>query len=125
MKKFEKLNNKFREGLKDTINEIIRNEVIFLTKDDVQLGGNIDVEKIRNLASKIGFGETKNGRYLVEIKNKRNRLAHGEQTFHDIGKDFTYKGLDRRKQDVFEYLEDVIVKIEGFIATKKYKKSEL
>ena len=68
--------------------------------------------------------KSSNGRHLEEIKDKRNRLAHGEQTFHDIGKNVTYGELRDRKQNIFDYLEDVIKKIEIFIESKNYKEKQ-
>jgi len=107
--------------LQNIIEEIINIEIIVLTKKDIHISGNIDAQEIRNLANKIGFEISRDGRHLEDIKIKRNRLAHGEQTFYEIGKDFTYNELNNYKQNTFEHLEDVIEKIEKFINEKKYK----
>jgi hypothetical protein len=117
-------NQSIKQNLQNVIDKIICDEIIVLTKDDIQISGNIDAQKIRNLACEIGFQKSDNGRYLEEIKNKRNRLAHGEQTFHDIGKNVTYGELRDRKQNIFDYLEDVIKKIEIFIESKNYKEKQ-
>lgn len=111
---------KIKKSLKKVIDEIISNEIIILTKDDIHISGNINADEIRILASKIGFEKSNNGRYLDEIKIKRNRLAHGEQTFHDVGKDFTYNDLNLYKENTFEHLEDVMKNIKKFIEDKKY-----
>lgn len=107
--------------LQNIIEEIINIEIIVLTEKDIHISGNIDAQEIRNLANKIGFEISGDGRHLEDIKVKRNRLAHGEQTFHDIGKDFTYNELNNYKQNTFDHLEDVIGKIKLFIDDKKYK----
>jgi len=57
---------------------------------------------------------------LVEIKIKRNRLAHGEQTFYDVGRNISVEQLFIFKDKTFTYLSDVIEKIETFIRDKKY-----
>jgi len=113
--------NTIEVNLQNIINDIINNEIIMLTKDDIHISGNIDAQEIRKLADKIGFEVSPNGRHLVEIKDKRNRLAHGEHTFHDIGKDFTYNDLNTYKETTFIHLEDVINKIKNFIDDEKYK----
>ncbi len=113
--------NTIEVNLQNIINDIINNEIIMLTKEDIHISGNIDAQEIRNLADKIGFEVSSNGRYLVDIKEKRNRLAHGEHTFHDIGKDFTYNDLNTYKETTFIHLEDVISKIKNFIDDEKYK----
>lgn len=112
---------KIEKNLKKIINEIITQEIIILTKDDINISGNIYAETIRNLATQIGFEKSCDGRLLEEIKDKRNRLAHGEHTFHDIGKDFTYNDLNTYKETTFIHLEDVISKIKNFIDNEKYK----
>jgi len=115
-------NNTIEVNLQNIINDIINKEIILLTKDDIHISGNIDALEIRKLANKIGFEKSINGRHLVDIKEKRNRLAHGEHTFHDIGKDFTYNDLNNYKETTFIYLEDVIHKIKNFIDYEKYKR---
>ena len=113
--------NKIEVNLKKIIKDIINNEIIRLTKSDIHISGNIDAKEIRNLADKFGFESPNNGRNLEDIKDKRNRLSHGEHTFHDIGKDFTYNDLNTYKEATFFYLEDVINKIKKFIDDEKYK----
>lgn len=112
------------DTLLKTIQNIAKNvlakETIALSKDDINISGNIDAKKIRELAKNIGFEKSSNGRNLQNIKDKRNRLAHGEQTFYDVGKNFTFKELNGFKQETFDYLTDVIEKIEKFIVDQEY-----
>ncbi len=103
--------------------DILNKEIIILSKENLDFSGNLDAQRIRDLADSIGFDLSPDGRNLVEIKNKRNRLAHGEQTFYEVGKDFSVKALSDFKHETFEYLSDVIEKIEIFILDKKYTAS--
>ncbi len=102
---------------------ILNNEIILFSNKWLDYSGNLDADKIRKLASTIGFQYSTNGRNLEEIKDKRNRLAHGEQTFYDVGKDFSVREIEKFKNETFEYLSDVINKIEEFIENKKYLKA--
>lgn len=116
--------NTLQNNVECIINNVIDNEIVFLTEDDIDISGNIDAEKIRALAKEIGFDKSsneKNGLNLVTIKNKRNGLAHGNHTFYDVGKDFTVKDISSFKDEAFLYLNDVIANIEKFINEKKYK----
>jgi hypothetical protein len=110
-----------REYIMNIAQSILRKETIRLSKDSIDLSGNIDAQKIRELAQQIGFDTINNGRNLVNIKEKRNKLAHGELTFYDVGKDYSVKELFDLKDETFKYLEDVIEKIERYIADKSYK----
>lgn len=118
--------NTLQNNVESIIDNVIDNEIILLTKDDIDISGNIDADKIRTLAKEIGFDKSsdeKNGLNLVTIKNKRNGLAHGNHTFYDVGKDFTVKEISIFKNETFLYLTDVITNIEKFINEKKYQNS--
>ncbi len=111
-----------REYVLDLAKNILKKETIKLSNDKMDFSGNLDASKIRKLANKIGFDKAMNGRNLVEIKNKRNRLAHGEQTFYDVGKDFSVGELNDFKNETFAYLSDIINNIEKFIINENYTK---
>jgi len=111
-----------QESVFNIAKDILQKETIKLVKNKMDFSGNLDAGKIRELADKIGFDKAVNGRNLVEIKNKRNRLAHGEQTFYDVGKDFSVGELNDFKNETFEYLSDIINNIEKFIIDKNYTK---
>lgn len=111
-----------RKYVLNLANDILQRETVKLTKDKMDFSGNLDAGKIRKLADKIGFDKTLNGRNLEQIKNKRNRLAHGDQTFYDVGKDFSVGDLTIFKNETFAYLADIIDNIEKFITDKKYTK---
>ena len=116
--------NTLQSNVESIISDVIDNEIILLTKDDIDISGNIDADKIRALAKEIGFDKTsdeKNGLNLVTIKDKRNGLAHGNHTFYDVGKGFTVKEISSFKNETFLYLTDVIFNIEKFINEKKYQ----
>lgn len=106
--------------IQELANEIITKETVRLSKDKLDFSGNLDAQKIRELAKKIGFKKSNDGRNLEEIKKKRNRLAHGEQTFYEVGKDFSVRELRAFKDETIEYLSDVINNVETFISEKKY-----
>jgi len=109
-----------RDYILSLANEILKKETIKLAKDKMDFTGNLDACKIRELADKIGFEKAVNGRNLLAIKNKRNRLAHGEQTFYDAGKDYSVRQLNELKNETFAYLSEIITNIENFIVDKKY-----
>ncbi len=110
-----------RESISEIANDILNKEIIKLDKNNIDISGNLDAQKIRDLADSIGFQKTVNGRNLVSIKEKRNRLAHGEHTFYDVGKDYTVNEIDNFKNETFDYLADVISNIEDYISSSNYK----
>ena len=113
-----------QDTLRDTIlkitESILTKETLSLSKEKLDFSGNLDAQKIRELATKYGFDTPSDGRNLVTIKNKRNHLAHGDSTFSEIGKDFTVRELENFKDETLVFLSDVINKIEQFIIHKQY-----
>lgn len=114
-----------RGDILNLVKDILRKETIKLSKDKMDFSGNLDAKEIRKLANEIGFGKVANGRNLVQIKDRRNRLAHGEQTFYDVGKDITVKELTNFKNETFVYLSGIIINIEKFISDKEYAKKKM
>jgi len=101
---------------------LAENMDIIFKQDWLNFSGNLDAKKIRKIANELGFEEPVNGRELLDIKNKRNRLAHGERTFYDIGKDYTVNDIKILSDSVQNFLEDFINKAEIFISQQQYKK---
>lgn len=86
--------------------------------------GNLDAREIRKLLKNWGIsddfhvvGEQK----LLEIKNYRNTLAHGQRSFKVIGREYSLRQID---EDFFrilkEYIQMMIHTYEEFLEKKKY-----
>jgi len=101
--------------------KILENELVLFEAECINIGGNIDAQKIREIAKQFDYQTSKNGRDLVTIKDKRNKLAHGEYTFSDIGKDYTIQELINYKENTKKYLDDVLSKIDNYINNEGYK----
>jgi MAE_28990/MAE_18760-like HEPN len=127
----------------------IATDVISKTFDkDKIVSGNVDAELIRGLADKYGFEHPKvpqvwqrasirgfsdssgvlpsgerlagNGSKLLEVKNRRNKLAHGNTSFADVGRDFSCDDIMRIKCEVIAYLDAVLQTIADYIVTQSY-----
>jgi len=109
-----------REFVLDFVNRILSREIVIFPEDWMDFSGNLDANEIRGLAEKIGFLKSPDGRNLVKIKDKRNRLAHGEHTFYDVGKDFSIREIIELKSEVFDYLDDVVKNVHHYIENKGY-----
>ena len=99
---------------------ILENEILSFEKDCINISGNIDAQKIRNILKQFGGHEISNGRDLKTIKDKRNNLAHGEFTFSEIGKDYTVQDLIDYKDETKNYLSNVLEEIQDYIDSQKY-----
>lgn len=100
---------------------ILKSELTIFKSECVNISGNIDAKKIREIANQLGYNEPKNGEGLLTIKNKRNHLAHGEFTFAEIGKDYTVGDLVKFKVETELYLTEVLSNIDSYLADMKFK----
>lgn len=114
--------SQFTKKIQDVADKIVTKELLSLTHECINISGNIDAQKIRNIAKQVGWEVTQDGRELLIIKKKRNNLAHGELTFVDIGKDYSIKELTNIKDKTVAYLTDVLTKVEAYISNKRYLK---
>ena len=88
--------------------------------------GNIDREEITKTARKYGFSydtdysKTKHGENLYKIMQNRNDLAHGNKSFSEVGKDLSIEDLIKVKNEVVEYIGQILINIEIYLDEKEY-----
>ena len=88
--------------------------------------GNIDHKEVKNQAKIYGFNtdsdysETKHGENLKLIKIKRNDLAHGNDSFADIGKNYATSDLNDFAEEVISYLNKITSHISEYVSTQSY-----
>ena len=86
----------------------------------------MDARLIKEIAEKYGFSyqtefaKTKNGQNLVVIKHNRIDLAHGLKSFEDVGRDNTIEELLEIKEEVIEYLRQILQNIKIYIDNQEY-----
>lgn len=92
----------------------------------VMAAGSIDNASIKKMCSSHGvkFKPPKNthgGDDLVAVKDRRNILAHGGQTFEEIGASYAVSDLKRIKVRAIGYLRQYVKKVDLYIATDAFK----
>jgi hypothetical protein len=105
----------------------ISTDIITATFDGEKLfSGNVDARLIKEIAKKYGFSyqtdfaKTKNGEKLVDIKDKRNDLAHGVKSFKEVGQGKTIEDLLEIKKEVIEYLRQILENIKTYLDNQEY-----
>lgn len=115
--------SQFHSKIHELAKSLVEKELLTLSTECVNISGNIDAQKIRDIAKQVGWEQSRDGRELLTIKTKRNHLAHGQFTFVEVGKDYTISDLERIKEKTFEYLDDVLSKADQYIMNKQFKLS--
>lgn len=84
--------------------------------------GNLDARVIRKVMKKYGIEISDTyGSKLVNVKNGRNKLAHGEESFEEFGRNIVLKTLEDYFSDVDALLNEVIEKTQQFLTNEEYR----
>lgn len=89
--------------------------------------GNVDARSIRETAKIYGFciakhdtKISKDGVRLLNVKDKRNQLAHGKISFEDCGHETSHDELVEIANETIAYLKAVLVGIEEYVTEQAY-----
>ncbi len=84
--------------------------------------GNLDSREIISVLKKYGIDFEEKASELKTIKDDRNKLAHGELTFEEVGRNLSLPQLRHMKEKTFRYMESVIDIMNAFIENEGYRK---
>lgn len=110
----------------EIIKFILDKQVISLDSKSVLPGGNLDGTAICDTFCRIGVSiDTNNEFYrpdiLQSIKRTRNNLAHGENSFGEALRDKTINDLQKEKEIIFAFLDQLFNKINDYLEQESYK----
>ena len=88
--------------------------------EDKFFSGNVDARLLRELADRYGFKVPKSCHGLLEVKNKRNDLAHGKLSFVECSKNEAEETVKKYKANIIKYLTSMADSIEKFVHNKEY-----
>jgi HEPN superfamily protein len=95
----------------------------------VELSGNVDAKLIRGLAACYGFScettkeKTWGGSDLVTIKSNRNALAHGLQTFEEVGRDYPSHELLALTRRSLLFMREILSNVATYLDSQGYKEN--
>lgn len=59
---------------------------------------------------------------IDHVKSERNKLSHGEISFINCAQDLTLQDIEKIKNGVFQYIEDILTGMNDYFDNKNYKK---
>ncbi|WP_156885492.1 MAE_28990/MAE_18760 family HEPN-like nuclease [Massilia niastensis] len=83
--------------------------------------GNLDSRKIKETFSKYGVVVRETASELQTIKNGRNKLAHGEVSFEEYGRELSIQQLSALKDATLNYLKNLIDEVEEYVNSAGYR----
>jgi len=112
------------EFIMKTIDSIAEDTVRITSKNE--LSGNVTPSVIKESVNKYGLvtqdiSEEDANHPLCTIKDRRNWLAHGNQSFNECSRDTTIIELKIIKNESIEYMRFILSHIKIFIENKQYK----
>lgn len=92
----------------------------------INISGSLDFRKIQDVFSKHGCLLDDSSRDTIAqsffvVKNKRNLLAHGNISFSECGAHYLLTDLQKYKEHIVDYMQDVVNKTYDYIAGRAYK----
>lgn len=105
---------------------VVHLDIKSLTSSSSQgnFSGSLDVREIKKLFSRIGIDlSTLSCDEMKKIKECRNKLAHGECSFQDYGRELTIQYIGVSKDHTIAYLEGLIQRVDEFITKKQYRQN--
>ena len=119
------------DSMKELKSTAINSALVQLGYDSSRLwNGNVDVRKIKQKAKDYGFKYDYTGedyddlkRNFLNIKDKRNALAHGRLSFEQCGQDTAVDALIEYSQQAYVYLEAVLNGMNAYLEQQLYRVS--
>ena len=115
-----------RKKAEELVVHVVNDKKINMPDIDFSISGNIDLRKIIEICKVIDIklgkipNKDKVSNTLVNIKNTRNDLAHGNKSFGDIGALVVLSDLNDYKETIYGFLEYLIENFISFIQEKKF-----
>lgn len=120
-------NNHPNKTYKKHIDEILSNKLTFpildeYTKKISLFSGNLDARFLNDLLKKYGINPLtcNNRKDLLRIKNKRNKLAHGEESFINSCRGFLVRDLIKFQKAVHDTMMQLITNTKAYLENKSY-----
>lgn len=123
--------NTYEKVIKEISKEIVDDIVLELDKKIFDISGNIDGKYISEISKKLGLNFKSSSKglykeyplYIGKIKDDRNKLAHGEESFLIKGQTYTSRDLRNYFNEICIIFDELWSCFEKYVKDKKYKKS--
>ncbi|GMO31007.1 MAG: hypothetical protein Ta2B_12030 [Termitinemataceae bacterium] len=112
----------YENKVKEIIKQVVTNQPIILTRETLKISGNLDARKIKSLCDKhrIRYTVSDDKGYLKTVKDKRNSLAHGDESFGDCTRDMSLNDLEQIKNGVIEFITQILNGMKEYHDNKCY-----
>jgi len=113
----------YEKKVQNIISQVISDGAIILTKDALAISGNLDARAIRQLldSHSINITDRSEKHHVLLVKNKRNALAHGIDSFGEGARDISINQLAEIKDEVINFVNSVINYMKSYHDRQDYR----
>lgn len=124
--KYKNFKDKSADDIYRVMTEIGEDLIAISFADDKSVSGNVNQVLIAEHANRLGFSKSvhssaHDGRALDLVKQKRNALAHGNMSFAECGREYTYNDLLETKKKTVTYLRSFMTNVERYISRRHFE----
>lgn len=115
----------YEKAVQDILEQAINHQPIILDRHSLLISGNLDAKQIKALCDKhrIRYVASDNDGCLRTVKEKRQNLAHGDESFGDCARDLSLGDLERMKDQVIGFIECILNGMRDYYDNKQYLKA--
>lgn len=112
----------YEDRVQSIIEQVITSQPIVLRREALGISGNLDAKVIKNLCDKhrIRYVASDDDGCLKTVKDKRNNLAHGDESFGDCARDMTLTDLEYIKDEVVQFIRGILDGMKDYYDNKQY-----
>lgn len=117
--------NSYQKKANEIIDLVLEEGIIKLNRKAAAISGNLDADAIRDVCKNHGIKfktspSSKGGQCLGEIKDRRNGLSHGRDSFVECGRDYTLAELEKIKEETVCFLSDLLDGMQDYYNNQRY-----
>ncbi|MDL2317690.1 hypothetical protein LJC74_01160 [Eubacteriales bacterium OttesenSCG-928-A19] len=112
----------YENRVQEIIHQITTSQPIELKRQVFKEKGNFDARAIMRLCDKhrIRYIASDDDGHLRTVKDKRNHLAHGDESFGDCARDMTLSDLEKIKNAVVTFISCILTGMKDYDDNKAY-----
>lgn len=110
---------------KEMIDFVINEKRVELSSDKIKLSGNLDMRQIKKVFKKHGMDIVDNDELnpavgMLEVKSKRNLIAHGNISFIESARESSMEDLINYKTEIINFLIELEETVSQYISQQQY-----
>lgn len=119
------IHSSYLQVAEEIADAVLANHGLGLTDDAIAIGGNLDARKLRELCKRYGMGQAfgsaqRSAEKLQTVKERRNQLAHGLESFVECGRNYSPDDLFEIQRAVVSFMKAFLRSASRYVGSERY-----